>query len=103
MTLMNDLLLNLTQMAFKIKDVNVKFTSVLGSFLILEQFHHKALIPNSSVVSMLDATTSTNRGALLSRRLTHADVLFFKCDPKRGLKVPPLRVSNTAAAEAASN
>lgn len=98
-TLMNYLLLNLTQMAFKIKDVNVK------SFQILEQFHHKALIPNSSVVSMLasDATTSTNGRALLSRRLTHADVLFFKCDPKRGLKVPPLRVSNTVAAEASSN
>lgn len=98
MTLINYLLLNVTQMAFKIKDVNLK------SFQILEQFHHKDLIPNSSVLSMLasDATTSTNRRTLLSRRLKHADVLFFKCDPKRGLKVPPLRVSNTVAA-AASN
>lgn len=86
-------------MAFRIKDGNLK------SIQIREQFHHKSFIPNRSVVSMLasDSTTSTNRRTVLSRHLAHADVRCFRPDPKEGLKVPPLHVSNTVAAEAASN
>lgn len=89
-------------MVFRIKDVNLKS---FQNRIFLEQFLHKSLIPNRSVVSMLasDSTTSTNRRTVLSRHLTHADVLLFRPDRKRGLKVPPLHVSNTVAAEAVSN